>query len=371
MCGAEKTLFSTRIDLKLLSRVSKVLRKQMSLVSRPEYQVVLEVGFVSLLAVASAALNIISCVIVWKNPLLRTWHNLFTINLILIDLVSTALSMTFTISVLANGQWMMNDTVCQLSGYINAVLASVIVNTLALFSFSRYQLFAYPSNYLATWNKKRCRIAIGIAWAIALLISFPPLLAWGNYRFLPKNAVCFLDFNASRPFSAIYVYVFLAVPLIFAVVYLIRLYIALRTHRRLKPETETNSEIQFRQTIRAAKSMLVLALAFFICWIPVFVVFALEASHVYLSRGVCLFSTLMIYVFGLILPLIYVATSSVFKIAWRVHFRVKKVARSSAVEPECYQGDVSKQGESGMNQELGIVSEDTTHVKRDMKPPNK
>ena len=329
----------------------------MSLKSRPDYQVVLEVSFTSLLAIASMALNMLSCVIVWKNPLLRTWHNLFTLNLMVIDLVCTLLSTTFTILVLGYGKWILGHSMCYLSGYINAVLANVIISTLALFSFSRYQLFVSPRNYLVTWNKKKCLTSIVIAWIIALAISSPPLFGWGKYSFLEKNAVCFLNFNANQTFSSIYVYVFLAIPLIFAVVYLLRLYIALRNHRRHKSEADTNS-IHFRQTLSAATSMLILALAFFFCWIPTFVIFALDAVHVYLSRGVCLLATLMCYIFGLILPLIYAATSSVFKIGFRVHFRVKKMSRCS-VEPAKWsagnQSAVSQHDVSSMNKSFRTV----------------
>ncbi len=310
----------------------------MFLSSRPIYQVVLEVCFVSLLALSSIVLNVLACVTIWKNPLLRTWHNIFTINLIIIDLITSVFSMTFTIVVLAYGEWPMNRPMCSFSGYINAILATVGINTLALFSFSRYQLFVHPKRYLTMWNRKRCLQAIIAVWILASLICLPPIFGWGNYKFLERNAVCFLEFTASKAYSSIYVYGLLAFPLTFSVVYLVRLYIALRTQRRINSQssdTETTNT-EFRQTIRAAKSLLILALAFILCWLPVFIVYALDASGVYLPRTLCLFSTLMIYVFGVILPLIYTATSSVFTIdccsGWFRKFRSEKTPRSS-VEP--------------------------------------
>lgn len=311
----------------------------MVLSSRPVYQVVLEVCFVSLLALSSIVFNLLACVNIWKNPLLRTWHNIFTINLIIIDLITSMFSMTFTIIVLAYGEWPMNTSMCNFSGYINALLATIAINTLALFSFSRYQLFAYPKRYLTTWNKKRCLQAISAVWIVASLACLPPLFGWGNYKFLERNAVCFLEFTASKAYSSIYVYGLLALPLTFSVVYLVRLYIALRTRRRINSQssdTET-TDIEFRQTIRAAKSLLILALAFILCWLPVFIVYGLDASGIYLPRGPCLFSTLMIYVFGVILPLIYTATSSVFTIGccsgWLQKLRSSKTPTSS-VQPE-------------------------------------
>ena len=306
--------------------------------SRPVYQIVMEVFLVSLLALSSIVLNLLACFKIWKNPLLRTWHNIFTMNLIIIDLIMSVLSMTFTVIVLAFSEWPLNNSMCNFSGYINAILATVGINTLALFSFSRYQLFAYPKKYLTFWNRKRCLQAIITVWILAFLVCLPPLFGWGNYKFLQRNAVCFLDFNASKTYSSIYVYGLLAFPLTFSVVYLIRLYIALRTRRRTNSQssdTETTST-EFRQTIRAAKSLLMLALAFILCWLPVFIVYALDASGVYLPRGWCLFSTIMIYVFGVILPLIYTATSSVFTIGccsgWLGMFKSQKTPRSS-VEP--------------------------------------
>jgi hypothetical protein len=306
--------------------------------SRPIYQVVMEVVLVSLLALFSIVLNLLACFKIWRNPLLRTWHNIFTMNLIIIDLIMSVFSMSFTIIVLAYSEWPMNSSTCNFSGYINAILATVGINTLALFSFSRYQLFAHPKRYLTIWNRKRCLQAIITVWILAALVCLPPLFGWGNYKFLKRNAVCFLDFNASQAYSSIYIYGLLAFPLTFSVVYLVRLYIALRT-RRLRnsqsSDTETTST-EFRQTIRAAKSLLILALAFILCWLPVFIVYALDASGVYLPRGWCIFSTIMIYVFGVILPLIYTATSSVFTIGccsgWLRILNSQKTPRSS-VEP--------------------------------------
>ena len=288
----------------------------MFLSSRSTYQVVLEVCFVIVLALASVVLNYMACVNIWKNPLLRTWHNIFTMNLIIIDLITSVFSMTFTILVLAYGEWPMNQSMCRFSGYINAVLATIGINTLALFSFSRYQLFAHPSKYLTIWNRKRSVQAITAVWIIASLACLPPLFGWGSYKFLERNAVCFLEFTASKAYSSFYIYGLLAFPLTVSVVYLFRLYIALRIRRRVSSrgsDTET-ANVKFRQTIRAAKSLLILALAFILCWLPVFIIYALDASGAYLPRGWCLFSTLMIYVFSVILPLIYIATSSVLKI---------------------------------------------------------
>lgn len=312
----------------------------MFLSSREEYQVVLEVCFTSFLAITSIVFNLLACVNIWKNDLLRTWHNIFTINLIIIDLITSVFSMTFTILVLAYGEWPMNAGMCQFSGYINAVLATIGIHTLALFSFSRYQLFACPKKYLTVWNRKRCLQALSAVWALDFLVCLPPLFGWGSYNFLERNAVCFLQFTASKAYSSVYVYGLLALPLIFSVVYLVRLYIALRKRRRVNfrsSNTAGTSDLEFRQTIRAAKSLLILALAFLLCWLPVFIVYALDASGAYLPRGVCLFSTLMIYVFGVILPLVYTVTSSVFTIGccsgWLRKLRSRKI-ESSSVLPE-------------------------------------
>ena len=315
----------------------------MSLSSRSTYQVVLEVCFVIVLALASVVLNYMACVNIWKNPLLRTWHNIFTMNLIIIDLITSVFSMTFTILVLAYGEWPMNQSMCRFSGYINAVLATIGINTLALFSFSRYQLFAHPSKYLTIWNRKRSVQAITAVWIIASLACLPPLFGWGSYKFLERNDVCFLEFTASKAYSSFYIYGLLAFPLTVSVVYLFRLYIALRIRRRVSSrgsDTET-ANVKFRQTIRAAKSLLILALAFILCWLPVFLTYALDASGAYLPRGWCLFSTLMIYVFSVILPLIYTATSSVLKIgccsAWLRKLGSQETRRSS-VQPELDHG---------------------------------
>ena len=311
----------------------------MFLSPRPVYQIVLEVCFVTILALSSIVLNIIACINIWKNPLLQTWHNIFTINLIIIDLITSVFSMTFTIIVLAYGEWPMSTSMCNFSGYINAVLATIAMSTLALFSFSRYQLFASPKKYLTVWNRKRCVQFITAVWLISFLACLPPLFGWGKYRFLERNAVCFLEFTASKTYSSMYVYGLLALPLTFSVVYLVRLYKALRTRHRVhsrSSDMETKDN-EFRQTIRAAKSLLILALFFILCWLPVFIVYAMDAMGVYLPRGLCLFSTVMIYVFGVILPLIYTATSSVFTIGCCSNLLQKLKSRKkprSSIQPE-------------------------------------
>ncbi|XP_028415185.1 high-affinity lysophosphatidic acid receptor-like [Dendronephthya gigantea] len=314
---------------------------KMVLSSRPVYQVILEVCFTSSLGLCSIVLNLLACANIWRNPLLRTWHNIFTINLIIIDLITSVFSATFTIIVLAHGEWPMSSAMCNLSGYINAVLATIAINTLALFSFSRYHLFAHSKGYLTVWNKKRSLQAIGAVWIFAFLVCLPPLFGWGNYRFLEKNAACFLSFNASKVYGSIFVYGVLAFPLSLSAVYLVRLHLALRTRRRVNSQSSdaTSEDTEFRQTIRAAKSLIILAIAFILCWLPVFIVYALDASGVYLPRGWCLFSTLMIYVFSVILPLIYTATSSVFTIGCCTgcvqHLKIlRKKSTSSVVTPE-------------------------------------
>ena len=72
---------------------------------RPSYLVVVETIALGLIFVTSTTGNILSCVIMYRSPRLRTWHNLLLLNVIFVDLLATILCVPFAFVVLLTGKW--------------------------------------------------------------------------------------------------------------------------------------------------------------------------------------------------------------------------------------------------------------------------
>lgn len=197
---------------------------------RPTVQVILEVGFASLILVSAALGNFLMILVMYKKKQLRTIPNLFVLNLSVGNFLLAVTALPVFVWTLAKGHWTFGKTFCEIYGYQNYLLFAVTLFTLTAISLNRYILICYSSKYQGMFDKKLVLKIICAIWICCVVSCSPPLFGWGHYGFNPRTALCHTD-NTSASFK-ITANTFMLIDIVIVVFCNVRIVKAVRSHRR-------------------------------------------------------------------------------------------------------------------------------------------
>ena len=288
------------------------------LASRPRTLVIVEVTSMVAIALFSVLGNTVSCVVMYKNARLRTWHNLLLLNVIITDLLAAAMCMPFVISVLVVGRWAIGGFACAISGYMSALFATVSVSCLALISVSRYYLIARFMTYVNIFKQKNVGSMILAIWLTSAVCTFPPLVGWGEYVFLPGGALCFLYFGSSISYSTVFTILMMGVPIFVMIFCFTKVYLVVKSRRRVAPHHHSHKvKAIANEEVSAAKTLLCVVIMVLLCWTPMVVIYALLASGVMeIPRQVSLMATYMAFLPCAFKPVIYLIMKPQFRLGF-------------------------------------------------------
>lgn len=278
------------------------------LASRPKALVILEVASMAAILLFSVVGNILSCIVMYQNARLRTWHNLLLLNVIIADLLAALICMPFVIAVLLTGRWALGrDSSCTISGYFNALLATVSVTSLAIISVSRYYLIVRFSDYIKIFKCRNVGVMSTAIWVVSAICTFPPVVGWGQYIFLPGGALCFLYFGSSVSYSTVFTVLMLGVPILVMVFCFTKVYLVVRKRRRATTPRETHKlKLIERKEISAAKTLFCVVVMVLLFWTPLVVIYILVSSGVTeIPRQVSLMTTFFALLPCACKPIIY------------------------------------------------------------------
>ena len=281
-----------------------IWKAAIDLKQRPTYLVVIETIVLGLIFLASTTGNIFSCFIMHSSPRLRTWHNLLLLNVIVVDLLATLLCVPFGLVVLITGRWSGGPTLCSIVAYISCVLLTVSIVTLATISISRYFLITNLLKYMSIFKKKNIAWMLAVIWTFALLCAFPPFFGWGDFIFLPGNAICFIYFGSSLSYAAVFTLLVIGLP----VVVIIACFVKVRRLIKVNKVTSIASE-----EIDSAKTLFSVVIMVLLCWFPMLLLFSLAAGGVELPRQASVMATYAIFLTCALKPAIYFCMKKQFR----------------------------------------------------------
>ena len=285
---------------------------KIDLENRASFLVVIEAATMGLILLVSTAGNIISCVIMHKGPRLRTWHNLLLLNVVIVDLLACILVAPFAFVVLITGKWMMGETVCSLVAYISTVFLTVSISTLATISISRYFLITDLSHYMRVFKKRNVVWMVTAIWFFALLCAFPPFIGWGEFSFLPGNALCFVYFGSSLSYAAVFTLLVIGLPVFTILACFAKVRGAVKAIKRAKG-TISHASIAASEEIDSAKSSFVVVIMVLLCWFPMLLVLILVASGIKMPRQAALMATYVVFLPFALKPVIYFCMKKQFR----------------------------------------------------------
>ncbi|XP_067675658.1 high-affinity lysophosphatidic acid receptor-like [Haliotis asinina] len=171
-----------------LSNLSDVINMTTSRPVPPEHLHLSSVSLPARLVLASFLLlmmtialggNFVVCWIVYRKPAMRSAINLLLAHLALTDICLSSVSIPVAVSSLLSGRWILGHTECVMTGFFHSLLNTTGIYTLLAISVDRYLIIVSRTEKLTV---TRANIIILLSWAVAGILSFPPVVGWGEYR---------------------------------------------------------------------------------------------------------------------------------------------------------------------------------------------
>ena len=302
------------------------LEKYISLLAQRETGiVVIEVLVCVVLLVAALIGNSLVLWMVCKNKNLRTIPNQFIISLALSDIAMATICQPPCLTVLVAGKRTYGNFVCQLQGYVVAMLACVSLLTLTLVAINRYFLIVRPKNYQKIFTTKRTRLMILAVWVVSLLEPLPYLCTDHKYVYHAGKFFCFQDVEVD--FFTLLGYIFIVIPMIVLTLCYYKVFQALKEHKkrlsmRRRGDQPTTAKITV-EDINVTKTLFLTVCGFVICWTPIsivdFIAFAQESWN--LPREVYVMYTFLGQLTTVINPVIYGVMNKTFREEYKKLFR--------------------------------------------------
>ena len=252
---------------------------------RSKAAVVFESGL-TLLIITSAFLgNLIIICVIYQNPRLRTVTNMFLVGLSVADFLTSSLVMPFTASILIHGKWKFSKSVCVFQGVLILCLVWTSLHMVTLMAINRYFCVRRPNLY-RKWFTKKNTIAVTITVSVlSFILGISPYWSGlATYIFRPGKAACFITFDPKQKLGKIAYTFFLLItytilPMVCIAVCYYKVFRVVKQHAIATQNTigsRRAGNLSLEET-RMTKLLLVLVVAFFICWLPVIIVDFLNA----------------------------------------------------------------------------------------------
>lgn len=142
----------------------------------------------------------------FRNRSLRSFGNYFLISLALSDLVMGCWTFPNTIANLVLCKSWMSALLCEMSGYIDNVILTNSLVTLAACSYDRYLVITRPLFYKRCMTGKRTLLILCATWIYSMSLSLPPFCGIGKFRLSEFSRTCALTVTNTEPLQNFKIY---------------------------------------------------------------------------------------------------------------------------------------------------------------------
>ena len=285
---------------------------QRDLQSRSTPLLVLETLIVFLINMVASVGNLLTLIVVLRSPRLRTIPGKFVISLAISDILMAIPAAVLTTTVSGKSDWPFGSATCQFQGYYGITLAFASSETLALMSINRYYRVVKATRYRRVFAQRRTSLMIFAAWLIASLAQLPYVAVGHRFLFHPGKIYCNQD--GKEPFSTILVSVFGGIPMSIISYCSFRIFRSVRAHTKIRFKDVDSTRVHV-EDIKVSRILLVMVLAYIICFSPVMIIEAIDFFRhgSYLPRQVYLFYTIAATLSSSVNPIIYGAMNRSFR----------------------------------------------------------
>ena len=305
---------------------------QRDLQSRSSPVLVLETLIVFLNNMVASIGNLLTLIVVLRSPQLRTIPSKFVISLAISDILMAIPAAVLTTTVSAKSDWPFGSATCQFQGYFGIALAFASSETLALMSMNRYYRVVKPNRYRRVFAQRRTSLMIFAAWLIASLVQIPYVAVGHRFHFHPGKIFCNQD--GKEPFSTILVSVFGVIPMSIISYCSFKIFRFVRAHTKTRFKNVDSTRVNV-DDIKVSRILLVMILAYIICFSPVIIIEAIDFFRhgSYLPRPVYYFYTIAATLSSSVNPIIYGVMNRSFRKEYIRFLRLDTMFRGTRVAP--------------------------------------
>ncbi|NP_001161549.1 G protein coupled receptor 85-like protein isoform X1 [Saccoglossus kowalevskii] len=179
--------------------------------------------------------NGIMCFIVVRDKSLHRPPFYFLLNIALADMLRALHCLSFTASAVSHHGWIYGKAVCQVIAFFNVLLTFGSVFTLFVLAISRYAVFRYHKFHRLKMSFLACLLVILVAWALAIVMAFPPVFGLGSYTYIPREYQCNYDHRFYKSNDTLGFILVLVISIILTHLMYLKSLIFLRHHRKMTP----------------------------------------------------------------------------------------------------------------------------------------
>ena len=250
-------------------------------------------GFLILVIIAALFGNGFVCLAVYKVRQLQKVSNYFLVSLAVSDILVVVFSVPLRIYFELNRKWELGEHACKFWIIIDLVCCTASIVNLSLISVDRYLALSKSLRYFTIATVRRCGICIAAVWTFSLVIAVPSFHTWtprGSFEFYHE---CL---KIDQWYYTVITTLGILIPLIVLIVlYCLVFQIAIKQQKKIMtntyntpPSSEDGLEMRPRsytttsrrrfaiRELKATKTLIIVVGAFLICWLPLFVLLAMQ-----------------------------------------------------------------------------------------------
>ncbi|KAL4240588.1 hypothetical protein ACF0H5_001380 [Mactra antiquata] len=278
--------------------------------------------------------NIIIVVITAGTRAMNNVGRDFVMNLAIADLcVSGVADPLCILGVLKGEKWFQGRRIlCELVASMCLTACICAFLSLTLLSINRYLFVCQNYWYHRIMKRPICITLCVICWITAFLFEFPNFVGWGGHYFDQKNHQCIWDRTASFSYTLFVSGGLIGGPLILMGVCFILVFYKIWSSKRDLYIFDKDDPLRMRriwkESLRTSRTLVIIFIAFVICWTPYAVVIAFDNSDT-ASTEVHLFVTLLAHLHSSLNFTIFVCSNKNFRQAVHSLLRCGKLAQMS------------------------------------------
>ena len=180
----------------------------------------------------------------------------FVLNLAISNFLMTVFVMPFVLVSTFTYDWILGDTLCQVTGVLTTLCFVSCILTLLLISGDRYYAIMKPLHYNLNVTSRKASFFICGVWVLSFAVSMMPLIGWNHITYQPAKAMCTVNWRShkliDRTYSFFIVFICLVIP------YVVMLWVYITVFREAKKtlaKHRKNSVTMYDQQIAPLTSL--------------------------------------------------------------------------------------------------------------------
>ncbi|XP_043107101.1 trace amine-associated receptor 6-like [Puntigrus tetrazona] len=278
--------------------------------------------FISLLSVFTVFLNLLVIISISHFKQLHTPTNLLILSLSVADLIVGLIVIPFMGITFIESCWYFGEIFCSLFLFIAFMVVSASLGNLVFISVDRYIAVSDPLRYTVRVTTDKVVFCIIMNWLCSSIYSFIILY---NSMFYPKTqARCYGDCSVS--FKSEHVITDLIVTFVAPSFVIMSIYVKIFCIAKYQAKVVNSVTGVSRSQRKAAKTLGIVVIVYFMCWIPYYIVTLIEGNESTVEFNVTCW---ILYMNSCMNPLIYALFYKWFRISAK-HILTLKIFKPSS-----------------------------------------